>query len=88
MRTTAAPGRFGRVRHGTATDMEPGQADEMSRRVLGIIDAYRMGPVVEARSLCPKAVPKPVPEAPPRPAEGFVRNGVYHVADTAPTRRT
>jgi hypothetical protein len=60
------------------------QPDEMSARVLGIIGAYRMGGDVEARDLCPKSVPEAVPQTCPRPAEGYIRNGVYHVADTAP----
>jgi hypothetical protein len=73
--------RTSHASHGNATSVEPTEADEMSGRVLGIISAYRMGAVVEARDLCQKPVPEPVPEPTPRPAEGYIRNGVYHVGD-------
>ena len=65
---------------------EPTQ-EEMSGHVLAIIGAYRMGGVVEARKLYPRRVSKAGPESTPRPAEGYIRNGVYHVAETASSRR-
>ncbi|MCZ7589208.1 MAG: hypothetical protein M5U27_10230 [Gaiella sp.] len=74
-RTSAAPGT------------ETTGTDGMSFHVLGIIGAYRMGRAVETRELCPRPVTKAAPEAAPRPAEGYIRNGVYHVADTAASRR-
>lgn len=77
------PGEDG---EGTVATQEPTPRDEMSGHVLEIIRAYRMGAVVEARDLCQKPFAEVVPNAAPRPAAGYVRNGVYHVADTAPRR--
>jgi len=82
-RTSAAPSRFDGARDEIVTSTGPNRPDEMSGRVLGIISAYRMGAVVETRELFPKPAVKTVPEPAPRPAEGYIRNGVYHVADTA-----
>ena len=86
-RMSAAPSGSDGVRSGTGTSTEPTLADEMSLHVLGIIRAYQMGAVVEARNLCPKRLPEAVPETAPRPAEGYIRNGIYHIADTASSRR-
>lgn len=84
-RPSAAPSRFDTAGPATGEGTENACADEMSARVLGIIRTYRMGREVEPGNLCPKPVPEALPETepPPRPAEGYIRNGVYHVAETA-----
>ena len=57
------------------------EVGELSGRVLGIIGAYGMGPAVDAHDLYPKTAatgppPKPVVVRP----NGYIRDGVYHIA--------
>lgn len=52
--------------------------EELSGSVLGLINAYRMGPALDAQDLFPR---KTAPEAPPPkrsfvPAEGYIGDGV------------
>ena len=74
------------------TSIQPTENGEMSGRILGIIGAYRMGAALDARALHQKRRPKLVPEAPPEPvpapAEGYIRNGVYHLASIPSSRRS
>ena len=70
----------------TSATVEVTEPEEMSGRILGIIGSYRMRGVVETRNLCRKPAVAAVPEPMPRPAEGYIRNGVYHVADHASAR--
>jgi hypothetical protein len=64
------------------TGTEPIEVEELSGRVLEIIGAYRMDAGFDPRDLSPKTIA----EVPPEPVfvagEGFVRDGIYHVADT------
>lgn len=65
------------------TRVEPTEIEELNGRVLGIIGAYGMGVALDARDLYLKT--KTVPAAPPpepvlMPHEGYIRDGVYHVA--------
>ena len=64
------------------TGAEPIEVEELSGRVLEIIGAYRMDAAVDARDLFPKTIAEVTPEPVLVPGEGFVRDGVYHVADT------
>jgi hypothetical protein len=69
------------------TSTEPTEVEEMSGRVLEIIDAYRMGAAVDPRDLFLKSVPKAGPEPVRVAGEGYIRDGVYHVADPVRSRR-
>ena len=61
--------------------VEPTEIEELSGRVLGIIDAYEMGAALEARDLDLKTAPAaPPPEPVLVPGEGTITDGVYHVA--------
>ena len=66
------------------TGTEPIEVEELSGRVLEIIGAYRMDAGFDPRELSPRTIAEVAPE--PEPVfvagEGFVRDGVYHVADT------
>ena len=62
------------------TGAQPTEMEELSGRVLGIIGAYRMGAVLDARELDMKPAPAArAPEPVIVPGEGYVRDGVYHV---------
>lgn len=87
-RTTAASRTHEGDRAGSDASAGSALPEEMSGHVLGIIGAYRMGAVVEAQKLFPKRLPKTPREPAPRPAEGYIRNGVYHVAETAVSRHS
>ena len=65
------------------TSTETAPADELSRRVLGIIRAYRMGIFLDTRELCVKRTREADAEAVVVPTEGHIRNGVYHPAETS-----
>jgi hypothetical protein len=63
------------------TGTEPIEVEELSGRVLEIIGAYRMDAALDPRDLSPKAIAEVAPEPVFVAGEGFVRDGVYHVAD-------
>ena len=60
----------------------------MSGRILGIIRAYRVGGALHPREPRVPLAPEAAPETDAEPAEGFVWDGVYYVAGTAPSRRS
>ena len=63
------------------TRVEPTEIEELSGSVLGIISAYGMGAALDARDLNLKtASADPPPEHVLVPDEGYIRDGVYHVA--------
>ena len=60
---------------------EPAEIEELSARVLGIIGAYEMGAVLDGRDPNPKTTPAAPPTEPALvPGEGYVRDGVDHLA--------
>jgi hypothetical protein len=69
------------------TGTEPIEVEELSGRVLEIIGAYRMDTALDPRDLYPMTIAEATPEPVFAAGEGFVRDGVYHVADTTRWRR-
>ena len=67
------------------TGTEPSEVGELSERVRAAIGGYRMGAALDARDLYPKTATDVEPEPVVVAGEGYVRDGVYHVAET--TRR-
>ena len=61
--------------------------EALSVRVLGIIEAYRMGAALDVRDLYLRAASEPTQDAAVVPVEGYVEGGVYHFPDTARASR-
>lgn len=64
------------------TGTEPIEVEELSGRVLEIIGAYRMDAALDPRDLSSKTIAEVTAEPVFVANAGFVRDGVYHVADT------
>jgi hypothetical protein len=64
------------------------EAEELSGRVLGIIGTYRMGYALDPHDLYLKPASEATPEDPiVVTREGYIEDGVYHLADPARWRR-
>ena len=64
------------------TGTEPIEVEELSGRVLAIIGAYQMDTALDPRDMSSKTIAEVAAEPVFVANEGFVRDGVYHVADT------
>lgn len=65
------------------TGTEPIEVGELCERVRTAIGGYRMGAALDARDLYPKTTTDVEPEPVAVAGEGYVRDGVYHVAEPA-----
>ena len=69
------------------TSTEPTDVEELSGRVLEIIGTYRMSGALDSRDLYLKTAPAVTPKPVLVSGEGYIRDGVYHLADPVPRRR-
>ena len=69
------------------TGTEPIEVGELSERVRAAIGGYRMGAALDARDLFPKPATDVEPEPVVVAGEGYVEDGVYHLAEPAPRQR-